>query len=128
LFFTHLYMQPSNDVFVPWEQHQAGNQYPDGIPGPADPESELPLLPEPYTRAQVLEYGSVCDAMVDETVGALDILSAESGFSWYPIPKLEHQMVNLRHIQHGVAQLGDRVRAATGEGIDWVGARRSKPG
>jgi hypothetical protein len=57
-------------------------------------------------------------------VDALDLMSDESGFSWYPIPKLEHQLVNLRHIQHHMAQLADRLRASEAVGIRWIGARR----
>jgi hypothetical protein len=36
--------------------------------------------------------------------------------------KLEHQFVNIRHIQHHGAQLIDRVRSATHVGIGWVAA------
>jgi hypothetical protein len=125
LFFAHLYMQPSEADFSPWEHHQAQTQFPDGLAGPADPDSTLPLLPEPYTRAQVLAYWSVCDQMVDDAVDALDVLSPESGFSWYKVSKLEHQIINIRHIQHGAAQIADRLRSLADIGIDWVGARRS---
>jgi len=125
LFFAHLYLQPNSAAFRPWEHHQGDCQVPDGIPGPPDPDSPLPLLPEPYAKQAILSYWHIVDAMVDETVDALDVLSAESGFDWYPISKLEHQIVNLRHIQHGAAQLADRVRAARGVGIEWVGARPS---
>jgi len=72
----------------------------------------------------VLEYWSFCDGMIDGIVDAMDVLSPESGFWWYPIPKIEHQIVNIRHIQHHTAQLADRVRTAANVGIDWVGARR----
>lgn len=126
LFFAHCYMMPSEHAFVPWEHHQPDNQYPDAIAGPPDPESDLPLLPEPYTREQALAYWNVCDAMVDATVDSLDLLSTDSGFHWYPVPKLEHQIVNLRHIQHGAAQLADRLRAIADVGVDWAGARRAR--
>jgi hypothetical protein len=124
LFFTHLYLQPDETSFRPWEHHVADVQYPDGIPGPPEPGSELPLVAEPYPKAQVLAYWRFCDRMVEDAVDALDLRSPESGFPWYPIPKLEHQMVNLRHIQHHAAQLADRVRSAADIGIRWVGARR----
>lgn len=126
LFFTHLYLQPDEAAFQAWEQHVADVQAPDGIPGPPDPESDLPLIADPYTREQVLEYWNFCDAMVDDAVEAMNVLSPESGFWWYPISKLEHQLVNIRHIQHGAAQIADRVRAAADVGVDWVGSGRGK--
>jgi len=125
LFFTHLYLQPDASAFRPWKGHQSGVQHEDGIAGRADPGSDLPLIPEPYTKAQVLEYLGICDTLVDGAVDALDLLSAESGFYWYPIPKIEHQLVNLRHVQHHAAQLADRLRAEAGQGTRWVGSRPS---
>jgi hypothetical protein len=126
LFFAHAYMQPTQEDFKPWEGHQADVQNPDAIPGPPDPDSTVPLIPEPYSRDEVLKYWAICDAMVNDAVDAIDVLSPDSGFWRYPIPKLEHQLVNIRHIQHGAAQLADRLRAAAGIGIDWAGARRAR--
>lgn len=124
LYFTHLYSCTDEAAFRPWEKHRAENQYPDAIAGSPDPDSPLPLIPDPYTRAEVLEYWTACDAMIDGAVDRMDIHAPESGFSWYRVSKLEHQLINIRHIQHGAAQLADRVRAAAHVGIDWVGARR----
>jgi hypothetical protein len=62
--------------------------------------------------------------MVDAAVDALDLESGSSGFAWYPIPKLEHQLVNLRHIQHHTAQLADRLRAFADIGVSWRGTHR----
>lgn len=126
LYFTHLYLQTEEAAFVPWDQQQSNVQHVDAIAGPADPESPLPLIPEPYTRAQVLEYWRYCDAMVDQAVDALDLSSPSSGFSWYRMSKLEHQLVNLRHLQHHTAQLADRLRAAAGVGTRWVQSRDAK--
>src|SRR5262245_64658755 len=47
LFFTHLYLQPNDAAFKPWKHHQANVQYEDAIAGKRDPNSTLPLLPEP---------------------------------------------------------------------------------
>jgi hypothetical protein len=108
LFFTHLYLQRDEAAFRPWEQHRGEG---DGIAG------------EPYTQAQVLGYWEFCDRMIDDAVDALDLDGTESGFSWYRMSKLEHQFVNIRHIQHHAAQLIDRVRSAADVGIRWVAAR-----
>jgi hypothetical protein len=110
LFFTHLYLQRDEAEFQRWAQHRGDD---DGIEG------------DPYTQAQVLEYWSFCDRIVDDAVDALDLDSAESGFSWYRMSKLEHQFVNIRHIQHHGAQLADRVRSAADIGIRWVSSGRS---
>lgn len=127
LYFTHLYLQPDEASFRPWAGHQGGVQHEDGIAGPADPASPLPLVPHPYGRAQVLAYADHVDGCVDG-VDALDLATETSGFWWYPMGKLEHQLVNLRHVQHHVGQLADRVRAATGEGVPWVSPTPASPG
>jgi hypothetical protein len=125
LFFAHMYTQTEEAAFEPFKYHQPNNQYPDAIPGPADPNSKLPLLPNPFTREQVLEYWDFCDSNINLWVDAIDIANEESGFSWYKVPKLEHQIVNIRHIQHGAAQLADRLRSKLNIGVNWVGARRT---
>ena len=116
LFYTHLYLQPNNGVFGPWEHHQRGIQHMDRPPR---------TKWRPYTKAEVLAYWKVCDSMVDGAVDALNLNAPHSGFSWYKILKLEHQIVNIRHIQYHEAQLGDRLRSATGAGVGWADARRS---
>ena len=126
LFFAHVYSCRGEAEFVPWEHHQADVQYPDGIPGPPDPQSKLPLVARPYTKDEALAYWHFVDARIDAAVDAMDLASPDSGFKWYRVPKLEHQLVNLRHIQHHTAQLATRLRTELDIGIDWVGARRPK--
>ena len=125
LFFAHLYLQPNEAAFQPWEHHQAQVQHEDGLAGPRDPESPLPLIPEPYTRDQVLTYWNVCNELVDDAVDRLNLHDPFSGFSWYEVPKVEHQIISIRHIQHHAAQLADRLRSAADVGTKWVGPRCS---
>jgi hypothetical protein len=124
LFFAHLYLMPDEAAFQPWTGHQPDVQHPDGIAGPVDPGSSLPLIPKPYTKAEALEYWGICDEMVDRAVETLDLASPTSGFSWYTMPKLEHQIVNIRHIQHHTAQLADRLRSVKDLATRWVGGRQ----
>jgi len=136
LYFMHLYLQPTVHDFRPWEHHQTSIQDMDDVPSPPDimDLTELPHRPpqtgEPYSKARVLEYWELCDAMIDDSVDRLDVFALDSGFSWYKIPKIEHQMVNLRHIQHHTGQLTDRIRNEASMGVDWAGARgrRQFPG
>ncbi|MQA89422.1 MAG: DUF664 domain-containing protein [Gemmatimonas sp.] len=124
LYFTHLYLQPDEAFFRPWPGHQPDVQHEDGIAGTPDPASDLPLIPRPYTKEQTLAYWQFCDDMVDDAVAALDLQRPTSGFSWYRVSKLEHQIINLRHLQHRLAQLADRLRSKEGVGTRWVAARR----
>ena len=126
LYFTHLYGSAGMEGFRPWPKHVADVQFEDGIAGDADPKSPLPPLRPPMSKAEVLEYWDFVDRGVDAAVDALDLAREESGFSWYPIPKLEHQIVNIRHIDHHTAQLAARIRIAADLGVAWVGARRPK--
>lgn len=123
LFYTHLYLHDDEASFRPWAQHQRHVQYPSGVPGRQDVDPSLPRLPDPYSKAQVLELWNICDASVDEAVDRIDVNREDSGFWWYKMSKLEHQLVNIRHIQHHTAQLMDRLRASANLGIRWVGAR-----
>jgi hypothetical protein len=108
LFFTHLYLQRDEAAFQLWAHHRGPD---DGIGG------------APYTQPEVLEYCDFCDRLIDVAVDALDLDSAESGFRWYGMSKLEHQLVNLRHIQHHGGQLADRLRFVADVGTRWVAAR-----
>jgi hypothetical protein len=114
IFYTHLYLQPSEADFVPWEYHRPGYNRFDGVPGAT---ASL----GPYSMEELRAYCRRCDAMVDSAVDRLDLAAPESGFSWYHMPKLEHQLVNLRHIQHHAGQLADRLRQAADRGVRWVG-------
>jgi hypothetical protein len=121
VFYTHLYMHADVAAFRPWAGHQSDVQNPDGIPGRSKPGSTLPVIPRPYTRAEALAYWEVCSRMVNVAVEEMDLHRSDCGFPWYRMSKLEHQLVNLRHLQHHAAQLTDRLRAERDIGISWIG-------
>lgn len=118
LFFTHLYLQQDHQAFVPWARARDEAQLMGGVPWE---NYRAPKPCEPYTRADVMEYWQVCDDMIDGGVDALDLSAAQCGFPWYKMPKLDHQIVNIRHIQHHAATLSSRLRRSAGIGIEWVG-------
>jgi hypothetical protein len=112
---THLYLQPNLEAFRPWEQHRA--EYND-LPWPP---GSGPAINDPYTKAQLLEYWRLCDAMVDPAVDRLDLDAPESGFPWHrTMSKLEHQLHNIRHVQHHAALLSGRLRLADGTDVRWA--------
>ena len=105
LFYTHLYLQPAEADFVPWERHrETHHRFATG------PDERLVLIP--YSVAEVQAYCHYCQDTVDAAVDRLDLTAPESGFYWYRMSKLEHQFVNLRHIQHHTGQLSAYLRKA----------------
>ena len=118
LFFTHLYLMPDEKAFRAWERHRDEYQFLGALPWPPH---DQPKIGEPYTKADVLEYWGICDAMVDDGLDALDLDAPECGFWWYKLPKLDHQINNIRHIQHHAATLSARLRTAVGADVQWRG-------
>lgn len=108
LFFTHYYLQKDEHSLRRWPGHRDELQ-----------DTEGPSTDQPYTAAEMLEYLDFCLAMLDGCIDGMDLGSGNCGFHWYSQGKLEHQINNIRHVQHHAAQLGDRLRSATGAGLDW---------
>ena len=73
------------------------------------------------TRSDTKATGSDVDGMVDASVDTMDLDAETCGFPWYKIPKLDHQINNIRHVQHHAALLSGRLRRAEGIDVLWVG-------
>ena len=114
LFYTDFYLQPSEAAFVPWEHHRPGYHR-----FGSDPDA--PAVVTPYSVDEVKAYCLHCQATIESAVDHLDLSAADSGFPWYRMSKLEHQFVNLRHLQHHTGQLVDRLRQVAGHGVSWRG-------
>lgn len=112
LYYAHLYVQPRADDFVKWHKHRDEVE--------SDPEHERADA-EPYSRQELLAYLDFCKAEAQRKTATVD-LSADSGFSWYPISKIEMQFVNIRHIQLHAGELAEQLSDKTGIQINWVGA------
>jgi hypothetical protein len=121
LVVTHCYLQPNIEAFRPWPKHREGYQFLGAVPGNPQPR---PKIDEPYSKAEILEYLQVCNDLIDGAVDNIDLNAPESGFPWYKMSKLEHQFVNIRHLQHYTAQLIDRVRRTADVGVDWIGGQQ----
>lgn len=111
LFFAHLYLQPSAQDFVPWAKHRVEVE--------SDAERERADA-KPYSRQELLEYLDLCVEQVKTQTATVD-LNAGSGFSWYPIGKIEMQFVNIRHIQQHAGELAEQLSDKAGIEINWVG-------
>ncbi len=118
LFFTHLYLQPSEAWFRPWSKHRRGYQFLGPTPWPP---FERPKIESPYTKAELLDFHALCLQDLAERVRDPG-LESPSGFSWLQFSRLELHLYNIRHVQHHAGQLIDRLRTVEDLGVNWIAA------
>jgi hypothetical protein len=121
LFYTHLYLQDTEETFTPWRKHRNEYQYIGRVPWPPH---AAPQIGEPYDKETVLEYLEFCQKQVAERGPQLDFAAA-SGFDWLPFGKLELQIYTIRHIQQHAGELMERLGTRAQVEIDWVGMKHS---
>jgi hypothetical protein len=119
VFYTHLYVQPSERDFQAWSKHVPNANY----LGPRPWAKNEPFqIPEPYAKSDVQEYLELCRAEVEKQAPLIRLADG-SGFSWLPFNKFELQLYNIRHLQHHTGQLIERLRTAADIGVSWIGSR-----
>lgn len=116
LFYTHLYLQPSEAELAPWPKNRPNYQFLGTTPWPP---YERPKADTPYSKEEILEYRQFCSAEMEFRLQSIS-LGAPSGFHWLPCNKFELQVYNLRHLQHHTGQLLERLRTAHNIGVAWV--------
>jgi hypothetical protein len=128
LYFGHLYLHGDLDGFRPWEKHVDSATDLWGTPPPNAEQAKAYIEPpviEPYSQEDVLSY---LDAVALQAAGLIqraDISAEECGIPWYPnFPKLDHLIMNIRHMQGHVGQLSEILMAADSEFEPaWIGRR-----
>jgi hypothetical protein len=118
LFYTHLYLHPSEKEFKPWEKHRPDYESMGPLPWAPD---QVPKIGEPYSQNEILEFISICQTKLNELVPSLE-LQESSGFSWLPFNKLELQLYNIRHLMLHTGELCERLGTQAGVNVGWVGA------
>ena len=117
LFYTHLYLQPNEEDFIPRDMHYEQAHRFSTPPAEQSAEGEIS---EPMQKDALLAYLEFCRKEVDVQVKALN-LDDDSGFSWIPFSKQELQFYNIRHLQHHTGELCERLGTKAGIEIKWVG-------
>ncbi len=111
LYWTHARLNESEQTFQPWSGHRdeyrlAGG----GVAGPTAPAS----------KAIVLEYLVFCQQQVVEKIAVMD-LDTPSGWEDLRMSRFELLLYSLRHIQHHVGELMERLYVRAGIELDWIG-------
>jgi hypothetical protein len=123
LFYTHLYLQGTEQDFTPWARHRDEYQFIGQTPYPPH---APPRIGEPYDKDSVLEYLAFCQQQVAERVPQLNLEGA-SGFWWLPFGKLELQFYTIRHVQQHTGELMERLGTRANLEIHWVGMKPGEP-
>lgn len=110
LLYTDLYLHPTHDSYEPWEHARVE------LRGMGEPEAGT----APYSRAEMQAYVNLIHSRVDQIVPELD-WTAESGFDWIPLDKLELQFYSIRHLQQHIGELAERLWVRAGIEVDWIG-------
>lgn len=116
LYFTHLYLSPSEEAFESYERQASGHP---GY-GKADLGDWTDLTPaDTFSKEDVLAY---YDHVYERVLTLVESTSFDrpSGFDWLKFSKAEAHLYNLRHIQHHAGQLSERLRQEANLGIRWV--------
>ena len=119
LFYTHLYLQESEEAFTPWPKHRQGYH---SLGHALQQQDSGPERVAPYEKDTVLEYLAFCQQQVVERVPRLN-LEAGSGFDWLLFGKLELQFYTIRHIQQHTGELMERLGTRADLELPWVGMR-----
>ncbi|XEC92935.1 DinB family protein [Paenibacillus tarimensis] len=116
LFFTDLYLSPSDNEFVSWERAKNEYQFLGPVPWPPH---YTPIIEESYTKQDLIEY---LEKIKEDAPNKIhqDDLNASSGFDWLPFNRTELHIYSIRHIQHHTGQLIERLRNSGVTRNRWV--------
>jgi uncharacterized damage-inducible protein DinB len=110
LFFTDLYLSPSEDGFSLRDLHRRGG------------DERASKAPSPgLTQDETVAYAAVCRGKAVETLAAEtpDSLARGSGFSWLALSRGELHLYSIRHVQHHTGQLSAYLRRIPVNGGRW---------
>jgi hypothetical protein len=81
----------------------------------------LPFGEAHNTRGEILEYLDWIERWLPDAIAAVPLDNPGSGFEWVPLSRMELHIYNIRHLQHHVGQLVDRLGSHAMPGVGWVG-------
>jgi arylsulfatase A-like enzyme len=122
LFFTHLYLSPSENKFKHWENARDEYQFMGPVPWPPH---YTPKIEHSYTKLDLMEYLEKIKGDAPNQI-TQDDLNANSGFDWLPFSRLELYLHMIRHVQHHIGQLIERLRDSGVKRNRWIVASRQE--
>lgn len=117
LHYTALYAAESQDTFVPWVKHHAGYH----VLGSATSNQISEEGAGSYSRSDLRDYACSISQLLEQQLNTQN-LAAPSGFEWLRMNKFALHLYNIRHLQHHIGQLVERLHQYGISGINWVDA------
>ena len=114
LYYTDLYLAKNPESFNPWEKYIENYHY----LGKVTRDKKPLILKEIYSKSEMLDYTEAIYNKCKKSVQDTD-LEGPSGFPWLSMNKLELQLYNIRHLQHHIGQLIERLHQEDIRGIKW---------
>ena len=120
LFYVDLYLSRDEHSFRPQGLHRENYQFFGQLPWPPHEEVKADV---PLEKTAILEYIQHCREKAVKSIESetAESLQGPSGFSWYPISRVEFHINNIRHVQHHAAQMSLALRRSVGLNVGWVG-------
>jgi hypothetical protein len=114
LFYTALYLSESAESFIPWSGHIINYN----CLGSLSNDNEPIIIDNSYSKGAMTDYAQSIYHSLDNVV--TDLTNNSSGFGWLPMSRLELHLYNIRHLQHHVGQLIERLHQNGIKGINWI--------
>jgi hypothetical protein len=119
LHFTALYLSRNELTFIPWPNHHPGvHQL-----GTLSLIQNSDAMQKGYSKSDLQEYTAQIEKSLEQNIDEHK-LTEPSGFEWLAMNKFELHLYNLRHLQHHLGQLIERLHQNDINGIDWIGTTR----
>jgi hypothetical protein len=116
LHYTNLYLAKNEESFKPWEKHINNWHRFEHLHSSLKQNEET----FKYSKSELMEYANLIANKVENQVMEEE-LNVQCGFDWLPMNKLELHLYNLRHLQHHIGQLNERLSQHGITGLTWIG-------
>src|SRR6185437_11658844 len=116
LHYTSLYMAQGVSSFIPWTKHIKNyNRL-----GLFTEDNKPIVITTIYTKDEMVTYAEAilnnCESLINDSS-----MNEPAGYEWLPMNTFEKHIYRIRHLQHHIGQLIEKLHAAGIWGIDWEG-------
>jgi hypothetical protein len=116
LHYTNLYLSKNEESFKPWEKHVQNLHRFEHLNSKLKQDEET----FQYSKSDLLDYAILIADQVESRIGE-EQLNEPSGFDWLAMNKSELHLYNLRHLQHHIGQVNERLRKHGITSLTWIG-------